>query len=494
MFRYLCIIWLCMPPIAFADSDRVYQSDLFVKEAFFHAEQGEYIDAISRMDIALRKAGGLGNPKLKTLYFRIGDKQLSTGDFELSYRMFNRVESGYDGVISKNLFQTVRNQAASQLARVYFHGGEPEKALAHISKIVESDSKFPEEQLFLRAQIYMSTGNYSKAVNLLRKLDGSENYQNFAEYNLAIAQLRSGHESEGFELLVKLGEVSTENEIDLALIDKANLVLGSLMLEKKKPVLAKQHFNRVRLSGPYTNKALLGSGWADVAQNRYDRALVPWTELSKRDVSDRYVQEGLLGVPFAYAKLKLPGRAILQFSKSIELFDSEMSRLDASIQSVKDGKFLLSLFRIGSRSSGDWASKLRNVEKTPETQYLWELLVSNDIQLSLNNYMDLDALVRKIEVWERYLDGLFAKSGQPARGSLVKAGENVQSLRSRMEKSKKKADGLLSKQGQLLEKMVIDDLKQRRKKITEHRVQASIGMIESYAQADNQNVLPRGIE
>jgi len=338
----------------------------------------------------------------------------------------------------------------------------------------------------------MSTGSYSEAVKLLRKLDGSENYKNFAAYNLAIAQLRSGQESEGFELLGKLGEISSENEIDLALIDKANLVLGSLMLKKKNPVLAKQHFNRVRLSGPYTNKALLGSGWADVAQNRYDRALVPWTELSKRDVSDRYVQEGLLGVPFAYAKLKLPGRAILQFSKSIELFDSEMSRLDASIKRVKDGKFLLSLFRIGSKGSGDWASKLRNMEKMSETKYLSELLVLTDIQQSLDNYMDMDALVRKIEGWERYLDGIFAESGQPASGGLVTAGKNVQRIRSQMQKAKKKAFGLLSKQRKLFEEMVVEELMLRRKNLNTYRVQARLGIIESYERAGNQNNLQKG--
>jgi len=487
VFRAICVIWLCMPSMVFAGPG-MGEQNLLVREAFFHAEQGEYIDAISRMDIALGKLGGLDNPKPQ--YFNITDKQLTAGDSGLLYRMFDRVKRDFDGVIDNKFIRVVRDEASSHLARIYMRGGEPEKALALISEISESNSELSEENIFLRAQIYMSTGNYPKAINSLSKLEVSENFKNFAAYNLAIALLQSGRESEGLEQLGQLGGVSGENEVDLALVDKANLLMGSLMLEKKQPVLAKQYFNRVHLSGPYSNKALLGSGWADVAQNRYDHALVPWTALSKRDVSDRYVQESMLGVSYAYAKLKLPGRANLQYSKAIEAFDSEISRLDASIQSVKDGEFLLNLFRIGSKSGSDWASKLRGAEKTPETQYLWELLVSNDIQLLFDNYMDLETSASKMEVWERYLNGIFAKSG----GGLTIADKNVQRLMARMQTSKRKAYALLSKQIQLLETMVIDVLKHRRKKLTEHRVQAGIGIIESYERADNQNVLTRGME
>ena len=494
MIRYICIIWLCMPSIVLADSNKVDKKDLYVREAFFLAKQGEYIDAISRLDFALGKVGGLGNPKSKSIYFHIGNKKITAGDFELSYRMFDRVKSTYEDVIKKNHYQEVRNAAMSQLAGIYMRGGEPKKALDRISTIEIQNAELSEEELYSLSQIYMMTGKYPEAVNLLRKLEKADRYQYFADYNLAIALLKSGRESEGFEQLDKLGKASGENKVDSALIDKANLLMGSLMLEKNQPVFAKQHFNRARLSGPYSNKALLGSGWADVLQNRYDQALVPWTVLSKRDVSDIYVQESLLGVPFAYAKLELPGRAHLQYSKAVEAYDSELSRLDASIQSVKDGKFMRNLFSMGVKKGRNWASNIQSVAATPETQYLSELLKFSDIQLSLDNYMDLNAMYRKVEAWEKYLDEKFLKSGQSASSGLAKAGKNVQQLRGRMKKSKQKTFAILSKQRKLLEAMVIDELKNRRKTVSEYRVQAGIGMIESYESANNQNVLPRGIE
>src|SRR2546427_6129915 len=47
---------------------------------------------------------------------------------------------------------------------------------------------------------------------------------------------------------------------------------------------------RSRLNGPYSNKALLGIGWADAALGDYQGALTPWMELRSRDVLDAAVQ------------------------------------------------------------------------------------------------------------------------------------------------------------------------------------------------------------
>ena len=55
-----------------------------------------------------------------------------------------------------------------------------------------------------------------------------------------------------------------------AMRDKANLVLGFRLLEAEQPVLAKQYLDRVRLTGPFSNKALLGSGWAAAAAGKFD--------------------------------------------------------------------------------------------------------------------------------------------------------------------------------------------------------------------------------
>ncbi len=160
----------------------------------------------------------------------------------------------------------------------------------------------------------------------------------------------------------------------------------------------------MRLSGPFSNRALLGSGWADASRGLYERALVPWSLLAEREVTDPAVQEALLAVPYAYGKLNVYGRAAVLYGKALDSFGKEVGKLGASITSVREGKFLQALAREELKQDSDWVVKLRSLPEAPETYYLLELMASHDFQESLKNYLDLNELHKKLSVWEGDLD------------------------------------------------------------------------------------------
>src|SRR5437870_11198730 len=64
--------------------------DLYFGEALYHAYQGQYFDALQRLDTELAMYRGLDEPRLDTLHYHINDAEFSVGDFELSYRMHLR--------------------------------------------------------------------------------------------------------------------------------------------------------------------------------------------------------------------------------------------------------------------------------------------------------------------------------------------------------------------------------------------------------------------
>src|SRR5581483_2150663 len=64
--------------------------DLYFGEALYHAFQGQYFDAIQRLDTELGMYHGLDQPELDTLHYHINDAEFSVGDFELDYRMHLR--------------------------------------------------------------------------------------------------------------------------------------------------------------------------------------------------------------------------------------------------------------------------------------------------------------------------------------------------------------------------------------------------------------------
>ena len=64
--------------------------DLFFGEALYHAHQGQYFEAIQRLDTELAQYHRLDEPALDTLHYHINDAEFSVGDFELDYRMHYR--------------------------------------------------------------------------------------------------------------------------------------------------------------------------------------------------------------------------------------------------------------------------------------------------------------------------------------------------------------------------------------------------------------------
>lgn len=407
MRRYLCLIGLCISPVAFAagNAAKATPKDLYVGEAYYYAAQGDYFDAIARLDTELWQFYRLDDPKRDPLHYQVNHANFSVGDFELSYRMHQKAGRAIKAVLEGNVDEAIRNEAAWRLARIYLEKNEDQNALATIESIKgRIPEKIRNEEHFLRAQIYMRTGKVQEAIKILQDMQGEKSFEGFSTYNLGLAFIQSGQEAKGLEQLEKAGQLKTEDEATLAIRDKSNLLLGNRLISAGQPARAKQYLDRVRLTGPFSNRALLGSGWADAAEGKFDRALVPWTLLIKRNVTDKAVQEGMLGAPYAYSKLTLYGRAAQLYGAALEQFGNELSKLDASLKSIREGKFLKALVRNESKQDKNWVVRLRELPESPETYYLLELMASNDFQESLQNYFDLEDLRRNLVAWADSLD------------------------------------------------------------------------------------------
>ena len=219
------------------------------------------------------------------------------------------------------------------------------------------------------------------------------------QYNLGIALIQNGREPEGLKVLDQLGQMQIDDNGLLALKDKTNLKLAYHYLDEADARRALKYFERVRLDGPYSNKALLGAGWVSVASGRYDRALVPWTMLHERDETNHSVQEVIMAVPYAYGKLGAHGKAANLYNHAMDVFAREIGSLDESIKSIRTGKFLAALLDEQADKDKNWVVNLRELPDTPETRYILELMASHDFQESYKNYQDLAELRHHIDKW-----------------------------------------------------------------------------------------------
>jgi predicted negative regulator of RcsB-dependent stress response len=380
-------------------------NDLYFGEALYEAHQGNYFEALERLDTEVRQHVAVDEPELDSLYVHFNDAEFSLGDFELRYRMHHRAGRAIKAVLEGAVEETVRNDAAYRLARIHFQKGQMEDAMLALDRIDGEVPKGIQDDIeFLRANVYLAQERPEASMASLEKLEDSKSYGGFAAYNLGIALLQSGRHTESLVQLEKAGLVETDDPGELAIRDKANLVLGTIFLEEGAYDQAVPIFNRVRLDGPFSNQALLSAGWASLSAEKYDRAVVPWKILAQREVTDRATQEALLALPYAYGKLDIHGRAAIHYGNALDAFIAETERLTASIDSIRDGKFLEALIREEIRKDNDWVIRLRSLPETPETYYLMELMASHDFQTGLQNYLDLADLKRKLLTWEGGFD------------------------------------------------------------------------------------------
>jgi hypothetical protein len=375
--------------------------DLHFGEALYYAQQGQYLEALERLDAELGQYHGLDEPQLDTLHFHVGEAEFAVGDFELNYRMHHRAGRAIKAVLESNVDEAVRNEAAFRLARIHFQKDQLEEALHALERI---SGRVPEgikdEIEFLRANVYLTSGRPGDAAVVLKRLQGADGLTGFAEYNLGIALLQDKRAKDAVEQLDRAGQVKVDDEASQAIRDKSNLILGDLLFESNDFDRAQLSFDRVRLAGAFSNQALLRAGWAAMSAEQYDRAVVPWSVLVDRDVTDGAVQEALLALPYAYGKLNVHGRAALMYGRALETFSKEGERVDASIESIRAGKFLQALVREEIRQNKDWVIRLRSLPETPETYYLAALMASHDFQTALQNYLDLEDVRRKLETWQ----------------------------------------------------------------------------------------------
>ena len=374
-------------------------ADVSLGETLYYAHQGKWFEALENLDVEVRKR--VDEPQSDALWYQMADAEFSLGDIELNYRMDQRAVLAIQSVIKESVDERISNAAAYRLARMHFRKGQDQDALRvldHMAGKVSADSR--DDVASLRASVYLALEWPEPSIPVLQKLLKSKEYGAFAAYNLGIAYLQGDLRTEAYKQLDRAGKFRARNSADAAIRDKANLVLGTMLHEEGQYNRAVVYLNRVRLDGPFSNRALLGAGWASMLAGTPDRALVSWSTLAERDATDRATQEAMLALPYAYSKLGVHSQAVLHYGRALDAYDEQIDKLSMSIDSIHAGKFLAALTREEIYDDEDWIIQLRALPDAPETYYLMELLASNDFQTILQDYLDLADLRRRLTAWQ----------------------------------------------------------------------------------------------
>jgi hypothetical protein len=385
------LLLLALPAAATRQSPEAVE-DLQYGEALYYFFQQNYFDSIVRLQIAQQQ---------QRLPNHAEEAELLLGGLDLAYGLRHEADRIFRNLMTEDTVEAgIRNRAWFYLAKLSYQRGDSEQALHALEQVSGTMSATTRaEATHLQSLLLLQLGRNADAIELLEAAASNRYWSPYLKYNLGVAHIRNRQLSEGTQQLEQIGDGNASSEELRLLRDRANLALGYSYLQHGDPVRSRQALERVRLQGPLSGKALLGTGWADAEADAFDRALVPWTELGSRDTADPAVQEALLAIPYAMTKMQLHGLAVAQYNTAIEALQAEKTRLDTSIEAIQHGELLQSIEAAGKHTSGGWLQQPGIVRDSPALRYQVTLMASHDFEEAVKNYIDLGALQSNLDTW-----------------------------------------------------------------------------------------------
>jgi lipopolysaccharide biosynthesis regulator YciM len=375
--------------------------DLHYGDVLFHFYAGDEFEALTRLE---------AYEHWQRMPHNEQDAALLAGGLYLSLGMHNEAGKRFASLLTDKVPAAIRNRAWLYLAKVWYARGyydRSERSLGNISGELAPDLEAERQHLLVN--VLMRQERFDEAAARLAHWQGPPDWMAFARFNLGVALVRQNRLAEADPVLTAVGTTDAPGSEMAALRDKANLALGYAQLQANNPAAARTALERVRLSGPYSTRALLGMGWAEAALGQYREALTPWSELHGRNLLDAAVQESYLAVPYAYGKLNANAEAAQYYESAIKSFDDEAQQIDAAVAHIGDGHMIDDL--LGADPQADqqgWFWQLKQLPDAPQSRYLYSLLADNDFQEGLKNYRDLGYLGGTLKRWDESMDAFRA--------------------------------------------------------------------------------------
>jgi tetratricopeptide (TPR) repeat protein len=364
---------------------------LLTGEVLYHYHQKDYFSAISQLQKAQDE---------DLLRQHDADMQVLMARLRLSYGLQDQASTVLNSMQQKELQADAANRAWYELARALFRKGQAaaaRQALDNVHGAVPAD--IAGDVQLLQAHVLSALGEYAQAAQVLADWRGSDEQAPYALYNRGIALMRAGDTPAALNALQQVADMPAAQEELLAIKDKSNLTLGYMLLQQNELEQARARLNKVRLQGPFSNRALLAAGLVAQMQGRDEEALVPWMLLRERVLADPAVQESLLAVPYVKRQLDSPDVAAQHYEQAVASLSRELQTLNQTMQSVRQKETVNQLL-----AQEDGAN--------PAARYLGDLLVSRVFQETSRGHNDLRSMLDNVDEGLQSIDQL-QKALQP---------------------------------------------------------------------------------
>ena len=329
---------------------------------------------------------------------QVDEANLLMADLYYGYGLYEESRQMFAQLLNAEVSDSIQNRIWFNLARLRYEQGYKEPALDLLSRINdELPPAIESEKRYLQTNLYLDARQYEEAADLSNRINSKSIWKIYARYNLGVSMLEDQRYQQGRKILDKIGQMEAQTPEMRALRDRANLSLGLKQLRLGDPETALESLSRIRLEGPMSNQALLASGWAWYRQDKFDRALIPWHLLLKRNAVDAATQEAILAIPTNYVESGQDKLALTHYELAANQFELQLELLDKAVGSIEsDG--LISALRENAVLF-DRSSLQRLPPSSDVTPQLHILLASSGFQREIKRYQELLDLRNSLKYW-----------------------------------------------------------------------------------------------
>ena len=383
------------------------KQDARYKEILFELYTKDYFSALVKLQVASGRGELALSPR---------DIDQLRGGLELSYGMHDEARERLRPTSNAATTAAAKNIGWYYTAKAAYRARDLQATWAAASEVRSGlPTDLAAEVAYWKVDYLLAIGRYQDAAAQFRQIPKGTPWRDYAMFNLGVAQLRTGQTKEGLNNIVTVGESNSREPELMALADKANLTVGYFYLRERKSAPAIEALTRVRLTGPFSNKALLGLGWANSFERRYAQALVPWVELRQRDSTDVTVQETLLATPYAYAQVGAPGQATRFYEDALVRYAAVQAQIEKAVGEAEQGALFAALFEAAPFDDVTLSRRIDRQGPESRIALVSELFGREDFQASFRAYRDLLSLKRNLDGWV-VRTGLLLSLPNPAAG------------------------------------------------------------------------------
>lgn len=392
--------------------------------ALFQFFQNNPLAAITEIDVGKYRAAFEQQPD---------EAELLLGGLYFSYGLVDAAEQIFNDLLQSEKPQATQDLVWFNLARVQFELGNFEQSAELLNRIANPLPLQREQQRqYLLTDLQIKHQQFEQAAENLNKISTDNIWRAYAQYNLSVAQVAAGQKDAGYAGFSKLEELNIKTEEFYSLLDSSELALGLNNLRQENNDAAIEHFLKVRFSGPISNRALLGIGWAWSQNSDLDKAIGYWRALQKKTQIDRATLESYLAIPYALELKQRKTQAIEFYRQAAANYDRLLQELDNLIIQVEKDYLIDTLiqYRIVDNTS---INQLKQTRLVPNSaNFLYTLIADNEFQQQVRHYQELLDILDTLLKWDENIPtlGLMLKerraSFERKRPAITNASEHEQ--------------------------------------------------------------------